>query len=180
MKIRVGLLAASALLLSATGAMAVSAGLNADANAAFLAANSHKPGVHLTRDGVQYKIIKTGFQQQPKDGDVVTVNFTLSLVNGEQIAATEEDYAPQIKLNGPILPAGAKEALKMMRVGDRWQIVVPPALGYGPAGALQGAVPPNQSLVYDIELLAVTTPPAEPKKDEDNELPPPPPAAAVH
>lgn len=179
MNLRHSLLGALALSLVATSASPISASLNADANAAFFAANAHKPGVRSTLDGIQFTILKFGDAVHPKNGDIVTVNFTLSLINGEQVAATEEDYAPQIPLNGPSLPPGAKEILKQMGVGERRKVWIPVALGFGAAGSPDGVIPPNQSLVYDIELLKVYTPPEDPHKhDKDNELPPVAPAAA--
>lgn len=162
---RFWLAAAIALALVPSSASAVSAELSIQANEAFLAANAHKPGVQVMRDGLQYRVIKAGFGESPKDGDVATVNYTLKLINGDEIEGTEPDFPAQFPVNKLI--AGWREALKAMRVGDHWQVFVPSNLGYGPSGAKDGTVPPNQTLVFDIELLKVFTPPEPPKKDDN-------------
>ena len=54
-----------------------------------------------------------------------------------------------------------------MRIGDHWQIFLPAMLGYGPRGTDDGSVPPNQTLIFDMELVKVFTPPPEKKKDDD-------------
>jgi FKBP-type peptidyl-prolyl cis-trans isomerase len=158
--------ALSALLLAPGSAFAVSAELSIQANDTFLAANAHKPGVQVMRDGLQYRVIKAGFGESPKDGDIATVNYSLKLINGDDIEGTEPDFPAQFPVNKLIV--GWREALKAMRVGDHWQVFVPSSLGYGPSGAKDGTIPPNQTLVFDIELLKVFTPPEAPKKDDDS------------
>ena len=54
----------------------------------------------------------------------------------------------------------------LMREGDKWHLVIPPTLGYGARGAGQGAIPPNQTLVFDVTLISTTTP-KEPDKKPD-------------
>jgi FKBP-type peptidyl-prolyl cis-trans isomerase len=176
-KIVLATLAATAIG-AAVAAQAANTALSPDANAAFLAANAHKPGVTTMRDGLQFKILKSGFGQRPGDADVVTVYYELKLINGAHVEGTEPDFPTQMPMNS-LIP-GWKEALKTMRVGDHWQVVVPSALGYGPAGTPDGRVPPNQTLVFDIELIKTFTPPPKPNKDDDdqNKMPATIPAAA--
>jgi FKBP-type peptidyl-prolyl cis-trans isomerase len=159
-----GLVVAALLSLSAN-AMAANAALSLEANKAFLAANAHKPGVQVTRDGLQYRVLKPGFGKNPKDGDKVTIYYTLSLIDGNSIQGTEPDFPAQFSVNDLI--QGWQEAMKMMRAGDHWQLFVPAELGYGPRGTADGSVPPNQTLIFDVELVDVTTPPPPQKKDDD-------------
>lgn len=166
MKLWIAGLTALTLLLPAQ-AGAASAALSIQANEAFLAANATKPGVRTTRDGLQYKVLKAGFGKSPKDGDLVTVYYSLSLINGEKLEGSEPDFPSQMPVNEVI--SGWREALKIMREGDRWQLFVPSALGYGPSGSSNGGVPPNQTLVFDIELIKTVTPPPKPTKGDDDQ-----------
>jgi len=166
----------AALALAANPAYAASSALSPDANTAFLAANAHKPGVQVMRNGLQYRVLKTGFGQHPGDGDIVTIYYELKLINGTHIEGTEPDFPAQLPVTN-LIP-GWREAMRTMRVGDRWQLFVPASLGYGPAGTADGRVPPNQTLVFDIELVKTFTPPQKPRKDDDqNQTPSTPPAA---
>jgi FKBP-type peptidyl-prolyl cis-trans isomerase len=158
-------LAVAAMLSLSTSAMAANAALSIEANTAFLAANAHKPGVRVTRDGLQYRILKAGFGKSPKPGDKVTIYYTLSLIDGDSVQGTEQDFPAQFSVND-LIP-GWQEAMKMMRVGDHWQLIVPAELGYGPRGTADGSIPPNQTLIFDVQLMDVTTPPPPPKKDDD-------------
>jgi FKBP-type peptidyl-prolyl cis-trans isomerase len=164
MKLGMAGLALAAVVSLPVNAMAASAALSIEANKTFLATNAHKPGVQVTRDGLQYRILKQGFGKKPKDGDKVTIYYALSLIDGDSIQGTEPDFPAQFSVND-LIP-GWQEALKMMRAGDHWQLIVPSELGYGPRGTADGSVPPNQTLVFDVELVDVTTPPPE-KKDDD-------------
>ena len=170
-------IAGIAAVALATEAYAASSALSPEANAAFLAANAHKPGVQVMRDGVQYRILKTGFGSHPGDGDIVTIYYELKLINGTHIEGTEPDFPAQLPVTN-LIP-GWKEAMRTMRVGDHWQLFVPASLGYGPAGTSDGRVPPNQTLVFDLELVKTFTPPEKPHKDDDdqNRTPSTPPAA---
>ena len=68
MRFWVGVVGAAAMLLIPGAALAVSPALSIQANEAYLAANAHKPGVQVMRDGLQYRVIKPGFGLSPKDG----------------------------------------------------------------------------------------------------------------
>ncbi len=176
----IALAAFAAVTLGATAAWSASNELSADSNTTFLAANAHKPGVLIMRDGLQYRIIKTGFGVHPGDGDVVTIYYELKLINGKHIEGTEQDFPAQMPVASMI--PGWKEAMRTMRVGDHWQLFVPPTLAYGPAGTPDGRIPPNQTLVFDVELMKTFTPPEKPRKPDDdpNRMPDTVPAAAQH
>jgi FKBP-type peptidyl-prolyl cis-trans isomerase len=168
----------AALALAPTAAHAASTALSPEANQAYLTEYSRKPGVIAMRDGVLYRIIKPGFGSHPTEDDLVTVYYSLKLINGKKVQGTEPDFPSQMPVGG-LIP-GWQEAMKTMRVGDRWELVIPSNLGYGPRGTTDGTVPPNQTLIFDVELLKTVTPPRKPSKnDDDNQTPVTPPAAGT-
>lgn len=131
--------------------------LSAEANAAYLRTNATKPGVVVRPSGLQYNIIKSGFGMRPGLTDTVTCAYTGMLINGKVFDGTEPMTPAQFTVN-KLIP-GWTEALSLMRVGDKWHLVIPANLAYGARGAGNGLIPPNQTLVFDMELLA-----AEPAK----------------
>lgn len=164
--IRLGALIVAVAALASVSAHAADPALNEQANTAFLAANAKKPGVVTTVSGLQYRIVQNGFGKRPTSFDTVTVNYKGQLINGTVFDSTEPGLPANFPVNR-VIP-GWTEALQLMREGDRWQLVIPANLAYGARG--QGAViPPNQTLVFDVELLKVTPPPPSHDKDEDQQ-----------
>ena len=163
---RVGLLIAGALALFTVAAQAADPALSPEANAAFLTANAAKPGVIIEPSGLQYRIIKSGYGMRPGARDTVTVYYKGSLINGTRFDATEPGFPAQFTVN-KLIP-GWTEALQLMREGDHWQLVIPSSRDSGPRGA-GAALPPNQALVFDLELLKVPpAPPEHPGKDDES------------
>lgn len=159
-----------ALLVMAIAAPAVAAdpALSPAANQAFLAAYDKKPGVIIKPDGLRYRILQNGFGYRPRATDYVTVYYTGKLINGKVFDGTEEGMPVRFKANSLI--AGWSEALTLMKVGDKWEIVIPSRLGYGEAGTPDGSIGPNQTLVFEVELMKVTAPrlrPADPNNPDD-------------
>ena len=148
--------AALTALLSFAGARAADPALSAASNAAYLEQNSHKPGVVVRPSGLQYNIIKSGFGDRPKVTDEVDVLYTGMLINGKVFDGTEPMTPAHFTVN-KLIP-GWTEALSLMRIGDKWHIVIPANLAYGARGAGDGLIPPNQVLVFDMELLSITHP----------------------
>jgi FKBP-type peptidyl-prolyl cis-trans isomerase len=135
------------------------------ANEAYLAANSQKPGVNVRPSGIQYKIIKNGFGKRPGLLDSVDVNYTGALINGKVFDKTEPGLPANFVVN-KLIP-GWTEALMLMREGDHWQLVIPASMAYGSRGAGGGVIPPNQTLVFDLELVKVTPAPKDDQQDQD-------------
>ena len=161
---RVGLLIAGALALFTIAAQAADPALSPEANAAFLKANAAKKGVIVEPSGIQYRILKSGYGMRPTSLDTVTVYYAGTLINGTRFDATEPGFPAQFTVN-KLIP-GWTEALQLMREGDHWQLVIPSNLAYGPRGA-GSAIPPNQVLVFDLELVKVT--PAPPSRPDDQD-----------
>ncbi len=161
------LMAALAAFLSFSGAaQAADPALSGPANEAYLAANAHKPGVVVRPSGLQYNIIKSGFGERPRPTDEVDVSYTGMLINGRVFDGTEPMTPAHFTVN-KLIP-GWTEALGLMRVGDKWHIVIPANLAYGARGAGDGLIPPNQVLVFDMELLSITHPKAPQGPDPDD------------
>lgn len=163
--VRIGLVLAAVVCLFAAPALAAAdPALSDAANAAFLKANAAKPGVVIRPSGLQYKVIQNGFGAHPGNYDTVSVYYSGALINGKVFDSTEPGIPEQLELDKLIF--GWREALSIMRVGDHWQLVIPGNLGYGSRGAGNGRIPPNQVLVFDLQLVDTAAPP--PKEDKDN------------
>jgi FKBP-type peptidyl-prolyl cis-trans isomerase FklB len=124
---------------------------NQRASAAFLAANKIKTGVVTLASGVQYKVLKAGVGKLPTQTDAVRCRYQGTLVDGSGFDRIDEKAPAVLKVAG-LLP-GLQEAIKRMPVGSKWEVVVPPAWGYGARG--YHAVGPNAVLIYVIELVGV-------------------------
>jgi len=147
-------------------ARAADNGLSAQANQAFMAANAKKPGVHVRPSGLQYRIIRNGFGKSPAPTDSVDVYYKGSLINGTVFDQTEPGLPAKFVVN-KLIP-GWTEALEIMREGDHWELVIPASLAYGARGA-GGVIPPNQTLVFDLELLKVTPAPKDENPDQSSQ-----------
>lgn len=119
----------------------------------FLAQNKTKPGVKTTASGLQYKVEKEGNGAQPKATDTVTVNYRGTLIDGTEFDSSYKRGQPAtFPVSGVI--RGWTEALQLMKVGSKYQLVIPASLGYGPRGAGRD-IAPNSTLIFDVELLDV-------------------------
>ncbi len=127
----------------------------------FLANNAKKDGVKVLPSGLQYKIIKTGAGKQPKATDTVAAAYTGKLVDGKVFDASPEGKPVEFPVNQVI--AGWTEALQLMHEGDKWELYIPAKLAYGESGA-GGAIGPNETLVFEVELVKIKDAPKEAAK----------------
>jgi FKBP-type peptidyl-prolyl cis-trans isomerase FkpA len=126
---------------------------SADANKRFLADYAARDGVKKTASGLMYRVIKAGTGPAvQKDSDLVTVYYKGSLINGKIFDQTQPQEPRQFPA-GQLIP-GWVEALKLMKTGDTWEIVLPAELGYGSEGA-GNDIPPDQTLVFTMTLTKV-------------------------
>jgi FKBP-type peptidyl-prolyl cis-trans isomerase len=121
---------------------------------AFLAENGKREGVETTPSGLQYRVIRQGNGPSPTVGDSVRVNYRGTLLNGTEFDNSARLGGPAEFQIAPGLIRGWIEALQKMKVGDKWQLFVPPNLAYdtespGPP------IEPNSLLVFEIELLEI-------------------------
>lgn len=129
--------------------------ISPESNQQFLADNAKAAGVVVLPDGLQYRIIKKGDGKTPTPEDLVTVTYRASLIDGTVFAGTKPGETATFP-TGQLIE-GWVEALLVMKEGGEWRLFVPANLGYGEEGNGQ-AVPPNQTLVFDIQLLTVGRP----------------------
>lgn len=120
----------------------------------FFNENKKNPGVISLPNGLQYEVIKTGAGgAKPRAIDTVVVNYRGTLTDGSEFDNSFKRGEPAtFPLNGVI--RGWTEILQLMSKGDSWKVYIPSELGYGERGA-GGAIPPNATLVFEIELLDI-------------------------
>ena len=110
-------------------------------------------GAVKTASGMVYKSIKEGSGKSPKASSVVEVNYRGTLTNGKEFDSSyKRNQSIKFPLNG-VIPCWT-EGVQMMKVGGKARLVCPPELAYGARGAGKD-VPPNATLIFDVELLDV-------------------------
>jgi FKBP-type peptidyl-prolyl cis-trans isomerase len=138
-----------ALLL---GARVHAAAANHAAARAFLERNGKKRGVVTTPSGLQYEVLRPGKGSSPHSGDVVTVNYRGSLLDGTEFDSSYQRGQPATFPVDRVIP-GWREALLRMKPGAKWRLFIPPKLGYDLNSP--PPIPPGSLLVFDVELLSV-------------------------
>ena len=118
----------------------------------FLQENGQKEGVVTTASGSQYKVLVQGQGPSPKPTDKVTVHYHGTLIDGTVLIVRSMRRAATFPVNG-VIP-GWVEALQLMSVGSKYQLVIPSELAYGERGA-GGAIGPNATLIFEVELLSI-------------------------
>ena len=126
---------------------------NLEQSQAFLAENAKKEGVVTLDSGLQYKVIQAGEGKSPQATNSVTVNYRATLVDGTELDSSYERGKPSTYQMKKVI-RGWREALLMMKEGDKWELYIPPQLGYGKRG-MRNRIPPNSALIYEVELIAV-------------------------
>ncbi len=129
------------------------AATNATAGEAFLAANAKKEGVKTTASGLEYKVLKTGTGKTPGPKDTVKVHYQGTLPDGTVFDSSIARGEPVTFQVDGVIP-GWTEALQLMKVGDKYQLVIPPKLAYGASGA-GDKIGPNQVLIFEVELIDI-------------------------
>ncbi len=128
----------------------------------FFNENKKKDGVSSTDSGLQYRIIKSGEGPKPTASDSVTVHYHGTLTDGTVFDSSYERGEPvTFKVDRVI--AGWTEALQLMHEGDKWELYIPSSLAYGSHGA-GGRIGPNETLVFEVELIKVGSADAAGKK----------------
>jgi FKBP-type peptidyl-prolyl cis-trans isomerase len=123
---------------------------SADANARFLADYAARPNVKKLPDGLMYRVLKSGDGPTPqKNSDVATVYYKGLLISGKVFDQTKPEEPTPLQVGG-VIP-GWTEALKLMKTGDTWELVIPADLAYGSDG-VGDRVPPNQTLIFLVNL----------------------------
>lgn len=122
---------------------------------AFLTQNKTKEGIQTLTSGLQYKVLSSGPSSgtHPTPLDFVKIHYRGSFTDGRVFDSSYQRGEPHVfPLNRVI--AGWTEILQLMKVGDKWQVFIPPYLAYGEMGFGQ-EIGPNVALVFEIELLGI-------------------------
>lgn len=129
-----------------------------DANAAFLAKVDADPAYTKTASGLRYKPVKTVAEgRQPTPADEVTVHYKGTFIEGTEFDSSYKRNEPATFPLGNLIP-GWVEGIPLMKIGETYEFVLPYDLAYGIAG--RGSIPPRQTLVFQVELIAVGDKPA--------------------
>jgi peptidylprolyl isomerase len=107
-----------------------------------------------TKDGLRYVIVQQGAGPDAVDGNIVSVNYSGYLMNGEKFVSsfdTEEPFDFKVGLHS-VLP-GWEEGIKLLNKGSKIRLIMPPALAFG--DRMVGKIPPNSTVMFDIEVLDI-------------------------
>jgi len=133
--------------------MAAEAAKNEKLGQAYLEKNGKLDEVVTLDSGLQYKVIKAGEGASPQVDSKVQVHYRGTLLDGTEFDSSYKRGAPATFPVGGVI-AGWTEALQLMKEGAKWQLVVPAKLAYAERGA-PPMIPPNATLIFDVELLKI-------------------------
>ena len=141
--------------LSLTAIMEKQAEANRLKEEQYMAENGKKPGIVTTASGLQYEVLTQGSGPNPTAEQVVVVNYVGTLAaDGTKFDSSYDRNEPaEFPLNY-VIP-GWTEGIQLMNVGSKYRFYIPSALGYGPQGAGNGAIPPYAALIFEVELLEI-------------------------
>jgi len=113
-------------------------------------------GEVTTESGLKYVDEVVGTGESPKPGQMVTVHYTGTLENGKKFDSSLDRGQPFVfQIGAGRVIKGWDEGVMTMKVGGKRRLIIPPDLGYGARGAGGGVIPPNATLIFEVELLGV-------------------------
>ena len=122
---------------------------------AALEASAKEAGAVVTASGLVYKSLKDGTGASPKASDTVKVNYRGTFPDGKEFDSSyKRNQAIEFPLGG-VIPCWT-EGVQRMKVGGKAKLTCPSSIAYGPRGAGGGAIPPNATLLFEVELLGIT------------------------
>jgi len=118
----------------------------------FLAENKGKEGVQTTDSGLQYKVLTMGDGAKPVATDTVKVHYSGKLLDGTEFDSSYARNEPISFALNRVIP-GWTEGVQLMPIGSKFVFYIAPELAYGEGGG--GPIPPNSTLVFEVELLDI-------------------------
>ena len=113
-------------------------------------------GMKETESGLKYIISKKGSGPNAKKDDLLSVHYSLQLVDGSEIDSSFTRGAPiEFTCGVGQVIKGWDEAMQLLNKGSKARLVIPSELGYGSVGAGNGVIPPNATLIFDVELVDI-------------------------
>ena len=125
----------------------------------FLEENKKREGVVQLPNGIQYIELTKGEGDSPNGDSDVTVNYVGTHISGAVFDSSKRHGGPATFNLGRVIP-GFRDAISKMKKGSKWQVFIPSDLAYGPAGS-PPSIKPNETLVFEIELVSFTNKKAE-------------------
>ena len=126
---------------------------NRNEGEAFLAQNAERDGVVTLPSGLQYEVLAQGDGATPRRRSTVVAHYSGTLVDGTPFDSSLSRGEPLRFRLDQVIP-GWREALRRMRVGDKWRLFIPADLAYGDQGA-GPLIRPDSALIFEVELLEV-------------------------
>ncbi len=123
------------------------------AGKAYLDANAQKPGVTVTKSGLQYEVLTEGTGKSPKATDTVRCHYEGRLLDGTVFDSSYQRGEPADFGLNQVIP-GWTEGVQIMKEGAKFRFTIPYLLAYGEQGA-GASIPPFSTLVFDVELIKV-------------------------
>ncbi len=125
---------------------------NSKEGSEFLKKNLEKPGIKVTKSGLQYKVIKEGSGPKALATDTVTVHYKGTLINGKEFDSSYKRNEPAVFELGRVIP-GWVEGIQLMSKGSKYELIIPSELGYGERS--NSAIPGNSVLIFEVELIDI-------------------------
>ncbi len=107
-----------------------------------------------TGTGLRYIFLKKGTGDSARSGDLVKVNYNISLLDGTECYSSDKDGAYEFKVEGDAIESGLHEAIQLMRVGDKAKFILPSYMAHGLHGD-DANIPPLSTIVVDMELIEI-------------------------
>ncbi len=133
--------------------ISVSSEEKAELNRKFLIDNSKREAVRKLPDGLQYVVINEGKGEKVKGTDKIKVGFRGAFIDGREFDSSYKKGKPAVITLEDDIIEGWKKGISLMRIGARYKFFIPSELAYGEKGMMD--VPPNATLIYDIEVLGI-------------------------
>jgi FKBP-type peptidyl-prolyl cis-trans isomerase len=141
------------------------ADLNLEKGKVFLSQNKENEGVVTLGSGLQYKVLAQGVGSSPLVDDEVEVHYHGTLLDDQVFdSSIQRDEPAKFNVSGVI--KGWTEALQLMKVGGKWKVFIPSDLAYAENG--NNSIGPNETLIFEVELLSITPKPIPPELVDSN------------